>query len=46
MQGADFRECPEAEVSLPRRGTMMPAIGQEEANDGGFLEEAPALPGG
>jgi hypothetical protein len=42
----DFLEYLKAEVGLPRRGTMMPAIGQEEAKDSGFLEEAPARPGG
>ena len=53
---AKFREfikdelprTPEAEVKLPRRGTMTtPAIGQEEeAKDRGFLEKAPARPAG
>jgi len=36
----------ETEVELPRRGTMRLAIGQQEAKDRGFLEEALARPGG
>jgi hypothetical protein len=44
---ADFGEFLETEVGLPRRGTMTtPAIGQQEANNRGFLEEALARPGG
>ncbi len=44
---ADFREFVETEVGLPRRGTMTtPAIGQQEAKNRGFLEEALARPGG
>ena len=43
---AKFAEFVKAEVGLPRRGTMMPAIGQEEAKVSGFLEEAPARPSG
>jgi hypothetical protein len=43
----NFRKTPEVEGRLPRRGTMMSAIGQqEEAKDRGFLEEAPARQGG
>jgi hypothetical protein len=42
----NFRELSEAEVKLPRRGTMTQAIGHEETKDRGFLEEAPARPGG
>jgi hypothetical protein len=42
----NLREPPEAEVQLPRRGTMRPAMDLEEAKDRGFLEEAPARPGG
>jgi hypothetical protein len=41
----NFREL-EAEVILPRRGTITPAMDQEEAKNRGFLEEAPARPGG
>jgi hypothetical protein len=41
----NFREL-EAEVTLPRRPTMTPAMDQEEAKDRGFPEEAPARPGG
>ena len=36
----------EAEGSLARRLTMTPPIGQEEAKDRGFFEEALAGPGG
>jgi hypothetical protein len=36
----------EAKVNLPRRATIKPAIDQQEAKDYGFLEEAPARPGG
>ena len=43
---AKFAESPEAEVWVPRRDTMTPAIDQEEeAKDLGFLEEAPGRPG-
>jgi hypothetical protein len=37
---------PETEVGLLRCGTMTPAIGQQEAKDRGFLEEALTCPGG
>jgi hypothetical protein len=45
-QGTNLREPAGAEVRLARRGTMMQAIGQEEAKDRRFLEEATARPGG
>ena len=41
----NLREPPEAKDILARRGTMTPAIGQEEAMERGFLEEALARPG-
>ena len=45
--GPSSEKTPETEVELPRRGTMRLAIGRlEEAKDRGFLEEAPARPGG
>jgi hypothetical protein len=40
------REDPETEVGLLGRGTMTPAIGQQEAKNRGFLEEALTCTGG
>jgi hypothetical protein len=42
----ELREDPETEVRLLRCGTMTPAIGQQEAKNRGFLEEALTCPGG
>ena len=43
---AKFAALPATEVGVPRRGTMRLALGQREAKERGFLEEALARPGG